>query len=225
MARRLRGGAAARCGKRQRGGGHWEPCSAVYAAETPVPARSGSRGSAVDRWQHSANHGSRSMDIAVTRVLGSLGLVQRPRPLRGGGHRPPSKRPQCHSIPGNPWLGAARARRGCRTRTGHGTRARCAEAAGGDDADLRQRLRTRRRGAVPGLAERRHRRRGPVLRIDRSAEQYADSVRSSLGRICCTASGCAAKDVESMHASNCALPTTCASPSGWRRSPNAPAAS
>ena len=58
----------------------------------------------------------RRMDVSPPRVLGGLGPVQRPRPLRGGGRG----RRQATSNTLDPWIpgvGAARARRGCRTRT------------------------------------------------------------------------------------------------------------
>jgi hypothetical protein len=48
---------------------------------------------------------------------------------------------------------------------------------------------------------------------------------SSPGRICSTASGCAARAAASTRANNCARPTRCSSRSAWRRSPNAPAGS
>ena len=65
----------------------------------------------------------------------------------------------------------------------------------------------------------------PVSRSDRSAEPYLSSVPSSPARICSTGSGCGARADVSTRASSCAAPTTCASRSGWRRSPSAPAAS
>ena len=123
--------------------------------------------------------GDRERDRAVRRaghdghagILGGRGPVQRPRSLCGGGSGGPAghdQRPQ----PLDTHLGAARTRRGSRPPRGRRARPRCARAAGEDDATLPHRVRARHRGALPGAAERRGRRRRAVPRGHRAAQAH-----------------------------------------------------
>ena len=122
-------------------------------------------------------------------------------------------------------VGAARARRGGRaqraTRSSHAMRSTGLRRR----PTLRHRLRARHRGPLRALLSDGAAAERLLPRSDRSARAARNSVRSSPARICSTASGCAARAVASTRASSCAPPTTCSSRSGWRRSPNAHAAS
>ena len=111
-------------------------------------------------------------------------------------------------------------------RVGDTERARDAlDAARGDHAACRQRLRARHRGALSGAARRWRWRRSVVSRGDRAAGSNAELAPSSPARICSTASGCAARAVSARRASGCGRPRRCSPRSGWRRSPSAPGAS
>ena len=118
--------------------------------------------------------------IGALRALGGRGPLQRPRPLPGGrgvrqtGYVEPL-RGLCIRT------GAARARRGGRTRRRCRARPRGPRAARGDDPALRQRSRPRRRSALPGAAERRRRRRRLVSRSDRSVAPHPAASRAGSG--------------------------------------------
>jgi AAA ATPase domain len=96
----------------------------------------------------------RARDGGGLRELGGRGPVQRPRPLSGGGvGGPESHLGLLLPVPVN--VCAARPCRGGRARGRRRARTRGVRTAGGDDAALRQRRRTRDRGSFPGVAERR----------------------------------------------------------------------
>ena len=201
-------------------GSQFFPWALLRLAGTP---REGSRGLRSDRERDRASR----WRIARRGDLGALGCrrpVQRPRPLRGGDGVGPAIHIE-HLRAVGIRMGASRARRGGRAYGRHRSRTRCARPACGDDATLRHRRRSRYRGPLSGAAERGRHRRGAAIAKRSIGSAVRSSVRSSLARICCTASGCAEKAVASTRASSCVPPTTCSSRSGWRRSPNAHAAS
>ena len=165
--------------------------------------------------------------MAITRcVLGGGGPVQRPRSLRGGGYRPRSRPRRTHL---NHWISTwvlpELVEAAVRGTMGTPLARDALRAAGEDDAALRHRVRARHRGALPGAAQRRRRRRAAVPRGDRAAEPHRLRARSSPARTCSTANGCAASAAASTRASSCARRTTCWPRSGWRRSPSGPGAS
>jgi hypothetical protein len=90
--------------------------------------------------------------------------------------------------------------------------------AGGTDFGLGS-----RRAAAPWSASRWRPKAFIARRPSGSAAQGI--AQSWLARICCTASGCAAKAGDWMPVTNCALPTACSPRSAWRRSPIVPAGS
>ena len=160
--------------------------------------------------------------IALYAHWAAASPLQRPRPLPGGrGVRQTSYLEPLRGLCIR--TGAARARRGGRTRRRRRARPRGPRAARGDDPALRQRSRPRHRSALPGAAERRRRRRRPVSRSDRSVAPHPAASRSWRGRSCSTASGCGARADASTRASSCARPTTCSPPSAWKPSPSVPA--
>ena len=133
--------------------------------------------------------------------------VQRPRPLRrGGGGSAPGDRARHRSLPEH--VGAARARRGGRTRGRNRRCARSARPTGGDDAAGRHRLGARHGGALARPAERRRGRDSSIARRS-SGSAGPGYVRSSPERTCCMASGCAARADASTRASSCVRRTRC----------------